>query len=78
MREIAKAGRIVTVLPRVSTIAELEEGSLVARPLRDDALEQSTLSLIHRLGRQLDGAPARLLAVLETKLKSWDGEATAG
>lgn len=77
MREIAKAGRAVTVLPRVSIIAELEEGSLVARPLRDDALDQSTLSLIHRLGRQLDGAPGRLLALLEAKLKTWDDEAPA-
>lgn len=71
MREIAKAGRAVTVLPRVATLAELDEGSLIARPLRDDELEQSTLSLIHRLGRQLDGAPSRLLAILETKLKTW-------
>ncbi len=77
MREIAKAGRVVTVLPRVATIAELEEGSLVARPLIDDELEQSTLSLIHRLGRQLDGAPARLLAILEAKLRSWGEEAPA-
>ena len=71
MREIAKGGRAVTVLPRISAIAELEEGSLVARPLIDDAIEHSTVSLIHRLGRQLDGAPARLLAVIEAKLKSW-------
>jgi DNA-binding transcriptional LysR family regulator len=75
MREIAKAGRAVTVLPRVATLAELDEGSLIARPLRDDELEQSTLSLIHRLGRQLDGAPSRLLAILEAKLKTWAEEA---
>lgn len=71
MREIAKGGRAVTVLPRISAIAELEEGTLVARPLIDDAIEHSVVSLIHRLGRQLDGAPARLLAVIEAKLKSW-------
>jgi DNA-binding transcriptional LysR family regulator len=71
MRDIAKGGRMVCVLPRVATIAEIEEGSLVARPLRDGELEQTTLSLIHRLGRQLDGAPARLLTILETKLRSW-------
>lgn len=71
MREIAKAGRALTVLPRISALAELEEGSLVARPLLDDAIEHSTVSLIHRLGRQLEGAPARLMSILETKLKSW-------
>ncbi len=71
MREIAKAGRALTILPRISVLAELEEGSLVARPLLDDELEHSTVSLIHRLGRQLEGAPARLLAILEAKLKTW-------
>ena len=71
MRESAKAGRVVTVLPRISVLAELEAGTLIARPLKDETIEHSTVSLIHRLGRQLDGAPARLLAVLETKLKSW-------
>ena len=77
MRELAKGGRMVCVLPQVATIAETQEGSLVARPLRDGELEQSTLSLIHRLGRQLDGAPARLLTILETKLRSWT-ESTPG
>jgi DNA-binding transcriptional LysR family regulator len=71
MREIAKAGRAVTVLPRTAALTELAEGSLVARPLRDPDLEHSTVSLIHRLGRQLDGAPARLLSVLEANLKTW-------
>lgn len=71
MREMARVGRAVTVLPRISALAELEAGTLVARPLLDDAIEHSTVSLIHRLGRQLEGAPARLLAILEAKLKSW-------
>jgi DNA-binding transcriptional LysR family regulator len=75
LRETAKAGRAVTVLPKISTVAEIEEGSLVARPLLDDELEHSTISLIHRLGRQLDGAPSRLLAILEAKLKGWTEEA---
>lgn len=79
MRDMAKGGRVVTVLPRISALAELAEGSLVARPLRDPELEYSTVSLIHRLGRQLDGAPARLLSLLENSLKNWapaelDGE----
>jgi len=70
MRDIAKAGRAVTVLPRISALAELAEGTLVARPLMDPELEHSTVCLIHRLGRQLDGAPARLLLQLENSLKS--------
>ena len=71
MRDMAKSGRVVTVLPRISALTELAEGSLVARPLRDTALEHSAVSLIHRLGRQLDGAPARLLSLLENNLKTW-------
>ncbi|KQX25092.1 MULTISPECIES: LysR family transcriptional regulator [unclassified Sphingomonas] len=71
MREVAKAGRVITVLPRISALTELAEGSLVARPLLDPELEHTSVSLIHRLGRQLDGAPARLLSQLENSLKSW-------
>jgi DNA-binding transcriptional LysR family regulator len=71
MREMAKGGRVVTVLPRIAALAELAEGSLIARPLRDPELEHSAVSLIHRLGRQLDGAPARMLSALENNLKNW-------
>jgi len=71
MREMAGAGRMVTVLPAISALAELEQGLLVARPLMEAELEHSTISLIHRVGRQLEGGPARLLAILEAKLKSW-------
>lgn len=71
MRDVAKAGRAVTVLPRISAVTELAEGSLVARPLIDPELEHSSVSLIHRLGRKLDGAPARMLSLLENNLKTW-------
>lgn len=71
MRDVAKAGRVVTVLPRLSVLSEIEQGTLVARPIHEAALEHTTISLIHRLGRQLDGAPARLLGILEAKLKTW-------
>lgn len=71
MRDVAKAGRVVTVLPRISVLSEIEQGTLVARPIHEAALEHTTISLIHRLGRQLDGAPARLLGILEAKLKTW-------
>ncbi|WP_156840962.1 LysR family transcriptional regulator [Novosphingobium aquimarinum] len=77
MRDMARAGRVVTVLPRISALTELDEGSLVARPLRDEELEHSTVSLIHRLGRQLDGAPARLLSLLENNLKTWSPQPPA-
>ena len=76
MREIAKQGRLVTVLPPISVLAELEEGTLVARPLLDAALEHTTIGLIHRLGRQLNGPPGRMLAMLENRVKTWTGPGT--
>ena len=71
MRDLVRAGQFVTLLPRIAVLAELEEGTLVARPLREAELEDTTVNLIHRLGRQLDGAPARLLGRIEAKLKTW-------
>ena len=71
MRDLVRAGRMVTVLPRIAAVAELDEGTLVARPLKEAELEHATISLIHRLGRQLDGAPAKLLGQIEAKLKTW-------
>jgi DNA-binding transcriptional LysR family regulator len=80
MREAARAGRMVTILPRIAAAAELEDGRLVARPIYEADLEHTSVSLIHRLGRQLDGAPARLMAAFEARLKGWsesDGPAAA-
>lgn len=71
MRDMAKAGRMLTVLPVISAFAELNQGSLVARPLVEVELEMTTISLIHRVGRQLDGGPSRLLAILEAQIKRW-------
>ncbi len=73
MREAAVAGRMLTILPRIAAASEIESGALVARPVTGADLEDTTISLIHRLGRQLDGAPARLLATFETRLKAWSG-----
>lgn len=73
MREIARQGRLVTVLPPISVLAELEEGTLVARPLVEADLEHTTISLIHRVGRHLNGPPGRMLAALEKRVKTWPG-----
>ncbi|MXP29291.1 LysR family transcriptional regulator [Porphyrobacter algicida] len=71
MREIAKEGRAVTVLPPISVLSDLEEGSLVALPLMDADLEHTTIGLIHRLGRQLSGPPGRMLSLLEKRVRGW-------
>lgn len=71
MREIAKLGTMVTVLPKISALSELQKGTLVARPLLAVELEHCTVTLIHRVGRRLDGAPLRVLGLLESGLKAW-------
>lgn len=71
MREMAKAGKMITVLPMISVLSEVQQGQLIARPLMATELEHTTVSLIHRVGRQLEGGPAQLLTLLESKLKSW-------
>lgn len=71
MRDLVRSGRMIAVLPRIAAVSELEQGTIVARPLLEAELEHATVSLIHRLGRQLDGAPARLLSQIESKLRTW-------
>jgi DNA-binding transcriptional LysR family regulator len=71
LSETAKSGGFVSVLPMVAVATELEEGTLVARLIADSDPENSISCLIHRVGRQLDGAPARLLTVLEAHFRRW-------
>jgi DNA-binding transcriptional LysR family regulator len=71
MSEAAKGGEFVSILPMIAVATELEEGTLVARPISDSDAEDGISCLIHRVGRQLDGAPARLLSVLEANFRRW-------
>jgi DNA-binding transcriptional LysR family regulator len=71
LRILAKAGRLATILPEVSILAELAEGSLTAVRIAEPELETAEMSIISRVGRQLNGAPAKFLPLLETKLVSY-------
>ena len=71
LSETAKGGKFVSVLPMIAVASEIEEGTLVARAVADSAPEDGISCLIHRVGRQLDGAPARLLSVLEANFRRW-------
>lgn len=75
MRDLACTGDLVTILPEFSARAELGNGRLVAIPL-DEAIAPVTLSLIMRVGRQLEGAPRRLLVAIERTMPRL-GEALA-
>jgi DNA-binding transcriptional LysR family regulator len=71
MRDMARSQAAISVLPEISVWTDLEDGSLVAVPLADEEIEKTTLALISRVGRQLEGAPLRLLTTIEASLRTW-------
>ena len=70
LRELARAGEFVTVLPKTSVVADMQAGTLVALPIAEPELEVTEIAIITRLGRQLGQAPARILPLIETKLRA--------
>jgi len=72
MQQMVKMGGMVAVLPQLSIWSELQNAEMVAVPIADDTIEHTTLSLILRSGRQLEGAPARMLKRLELQLRHWN------
>jgi DNA-binding transcriptional LysR family regulator len=69
--ESVRSGGCVTILPQLTVWTELRDRTLVSVPIADESIEKTNVSLILRTGRQLEGAPARLLNSLETKLRHW-------
>ncbi len=70
LRGAAHYGGLPTLLPPIALLSDLEDEELVALPIRGQ-LTDTRIELIHRLGRRLDGAPGRLLALLDAKVRSW-------
>lgn len=70
-RKIVKAGLAVTILPPISILTDLQEGSVVVTHLDEPELEGTTISLICRLGRQLPTAPLLFASALEAQLRHW-------
>jgi DNA-binding transcriptional LysR family regulator len=73
MRDLAAEGKVATVLPRIAVFGELADGRLAGIPFVDGVIEASSIHLISRLGRQLHGAPAKLMTVFEAKMRRWGG-----
>lgn len=71
MLDAVRKGSALTVLPRLSVWSDLERGTLVSIPIADDRMENTSVCLILRAGRKLEGAPARFLAALERLLRRW-------
>ncbi|MRX51621.1 LysR family transcriptional regulator [Paracoccus sp. S-4012] len=71
MLDLARTGGALTILPRLSVWSELQRGALVAIPIAGVEMERTSVSLILRAGRKLEGAPARFLAAQERLLRQW-------
>ncbi len=71
MRDLASEGRLATVLPQIAAVGEIAARRLVALPFAEPEVEPVSVHLITRLGRHLEGAPAKMLSVLEAKMRSW-------
>lgn len=69
MREMAAGGHVVTVLPRA--LSGQSAPQLVAIPFAENEIDSTSVHLISRLGRQLHGAPAKLMVTLEAKMRGW-------
>jgi DNA-binding transcriptional LysR family regulator len=72
MREAVRSGAALTILPQLSVWSELQQGSMVSIPIAGDMMEDTTVSLILRSGRKLEGAPVRLLGALDAQLRQWN------
>lgn len=70
MRAIVKEGRAMTVLPHIAIVDDLADGSLVALPLTDVEVEEARIALVHRVGRQLEGVPGRMLTTLQGRFRA--------
>jgi DNA-binding transcriptional LysR family regulator len=71
LREMVKSGACATLLPEIAAVNDLDQGELVAVPVANAALQDTTLTLICRLGRTLPTAPTVFLPVLEGGLRTW-------
>ncbi|NKJ42416.1 LysR family transcriptional regulator [Novosphingobium sp. SG720] len=72
MQDAVRAGTALAILPQISVWSELIEGTMVSVPISDDSIEETTTSLVLRSGRQLEGAPLRLLKRIEAQLRQWN------
>ena len=75
MRDLAATGSVTTVLHEFSARPEISDGRLLAIPL-DETIDTVTVSLITRIGRQLESAPRRLLTAFESGMARWAATAS--
>ena len=69
LKDFAKCGRGITILPDFLAQPELSQGKLCAIPTNSSVLNATQISLITRVGRQLAPSAYRLLVTVEGYLK---------
>jgi len=69
LKDFAKCGRGITILPDFLAQPELSQGKLRAIPTNSAVLNATQISLITRVGRQLSPSAYRLLVIVESYLK---------
>jgi len=68
LKEFARSGSGITILPGIAAHSEISAGTLSALPLNHSALTHTTASVITRLGRQLPMGAVRLLQKIEATM----------
>ncbi len=68
LKEFARSGLGITVLPGIAAHSEVAAGSLIAVPINHATLMHTSASVITRLGRQLPVGAVRLLQKVEATM----------
>jgi DNA-binding transcriptional LysR family regulator len=68
LKEFARSGSGITILPAIAAHPEIEDGRLIAVPIDHPALSHTSASVITRLGRQLPVGAVRLLQKIEANM----------
>ena len=68
LKEFAKSGSGIAILPPIAAHSEVEAGVLKAIPIDQPSLKRTSASVITRLGRQLPVGAVRLLQEIEATM----------
>jgi len=72
LRNLLCASDLVSLMPMLAVMEEVERGELVAVPLVSSVLQETSVHVICRLGRHLTPAPLRLLDKLIAYLNGYE------
>lgn len=71
LRRYVATGLAVALLPAFVAVPEIEEGSIVVRPIADATLETAEIHIVTRHGRRLPAAAMKFLSHLRSRLRAF-------